>query len=468
MAGMPDRCAVLWFRRDLRLADHPALLAATERAQSVLALYVLDDRLIGRAGVPRLAFNYRCLRALDHQLGGRLLVVRGDPADVVPAVARACGAGTVHVSADTAPYGRRRDAAVATALAEAGAELVATGSPYAVTPGRVRKPDGTPYRVFTPFSKAWLRHGWRGPAATGVSLARWVDPGDVDVRPAAIPADPDLSEVALPEAGEEAALAAWRRFRDDGLADYDARRDRPDADGTSMLSPYLRWGCLHPRTLLTDLDTASGAGAASFRNELAWREFHADVLWHRPDTARRNYDERFDALWWRPGPDAEPLFDAWRQGRTGYPIVDAGMRQLVRHGWMHNRVRMVVASFLVKDLHLPWQWGARHFMRHLVDGDLASNQLNWQWVAGSGTDAAPYFRVFNPTTQGQKFDPDGGYVRAHVPELRGIAGKAVHQPWRLAAAERGDYPLPVVDHATERQEALRRYGEYVTGRAAPS
>ncbi|GAA5111903.1 deoxyribodipyrimidine photo-lyase [Haloechinothrix salitolerans] len=385
--------------------------------------------------------------------------MRGDPVDVVPALARACGAASVHISADTAPYGRERDAAVAKAL---GGDLVATGSPYAVTPGRVRKQDGTPYRVFTPFSRAWLQHGWRGPAATDVAITRWVDPANLDVERAAIPADPDLGGVELPDAGEEAALAAWRRFRADGLADYDERRDRPDVDGTSMLSPYLRWGCVHPRTLLADL--GSDPGATSFRNELAWREFHADVLWHRPDTARRNYDERFDALWWQPGPDAESLFDTWREGRTGYPIVDAGMRQLLHHGWMHNRVRMVVASFLVKDLHVPWQWGARHFMRHLVDGDLASNQLNWQWVAGSGTDAAPYFRIFNPTTQGQKFDPVGDYVRAHVPELRGIAGKAVHEPWRLSEAERGDYPLPIVDHAVERQEALRRYGEHVTRR----
>ncbi|WP_245573966.1 cryptochrome/photolyase family protein [Amycolatopsis nigrescens] len=449
--------AVLWFRRDLRLGDHAALLSAAERSGRVLALYVLDEALLSPAGAPRTAFLYGCLRALDEQLGGRLMVVRGDPAREVVKAAKAVDAKSVHVSADTAPYGRGRDEKVAKELEAAGIDWVATGSSYAVTPGRVRKVDGEPYRVFTPFYRAWLRHGSRSPADTGPSIVDWIEPP----RTLSIPDSPELGRTSLPEPGERAARELWQEFRAEGLDSYDEQRDRPDLAGTTRISPYLRWGCVHPRTLLADLAGDRGAGAGALRSELAWREFHADVLWHRPETARWNYDERFDRMRHETGAAARSAFGRWCEGRTGYPIVDAGMRQLLAEGWMHNRVRMVVASFLVKDLHLPWRWGARHFMRLLVDGDLASNQLNWQWVAGSGTDAAPYFRVFNPTTQGEKFDPNGDYVREYVPELRAVRGKAVHQPWKLF--DQGDYPPPIVEHAHERQVALSHYGE-ITGK----
>ncbi|WP_020664525.1 cryptochrome/photolyase family protein [Amycolatopsis benzoatilytica] len=442
---------VLWFRRDLRLRDHAALLAAAQHSKHVLALYVLDDRLLKPAGSPRVAFLLNSLRELDMALSGRLLVRSGDPVREVVAAARSIGAAAVHVSADTGPYGRKRDAAVAEELAEHGIQWVPTGSPYAITPGRVTKPDDTPYRVFTPFFRAWNRHGWRRPADTDASLVDWVKPKDSLPLPDSPPVD-----FALPPAGEEAALAVWRSYLANGLEDYAAERDRPDHDGTTRLSPYLRWGAIHPRTILADLDDSEGA--TTLRSELCWREFHADVLWHRPETARQNYDRRFDGMRYDTGAAARSLFDRWCEGRTGYPVVDAGMRQLLAEGWMHNRVRMIVASFLVKDLHLPWQWGARHFMRHLVDGDLASNQLNWQWVAGCGTDAAPYFRIFNPTTQGQKFDPAGDYVRRYVPELRAVAGKAVH----VLKERPAEYPEPLVDHAEERQVALQRYGT-ITG-----
>ncbi|AXB45438.1 cryptochrome/photolyase family protein [Amycolatopsis albispora] len=443
--------AILWFRRDLRLGDHAALLTAAKSASRVLALYVLDDALLKPSGAPRTAFLSGCLRALDEQLSGRLLVVHGDPVRAVPEVAEAIGAGSVHVHADTAPYGRRRDQEVAAELGRRGVDWVETGSSYAITPGRVTKPDGEPYRVFTPFFRAWLRHGWPSPADTSASTVDWIDPDGLSGVD--IPDAPDLGSMTLPEPGERAALAAWDHFRDEALPDYDNRRDRPDLDASSRLSPYLRWGCVHPRTLLAEL----GDEDEAFRAELAWREFHADVLWHRPETARRNYNTKFDAMKLETGPAARSAFEAWCQGRTGYPVVDAGMRQLLAEGWMHNRVRMIVASFLVKDLHLPWWWGARHFMRHLVDGDLASNQLNWQWVAGSGTDAAPYFRIFNPTTQGEKFDPQGDYVRRYVPELAGLSGKTVHQPWKAGPPD--GYPAPVVEHAHERRVALERYGE---------
>ncbi|MCZ4556198.1 deoxyribodipyrimidine photo-lyase [Rhodococcus maanshanensis] len=440
--------AIVWFRRDLRTGDLPTLSAVA--GDEVLGLFVLDEALLRPSGAPRRDFLYACLAALDEELGGRLCVVRGDPRVVVPQVARDIGAGAVHVSADFGPYGRARDDAVAREV-----DLVRTGSPYAVAPGRVTKADGAPYRVFTPYFGRWLDHGWRAPADTSARTASWLDPG-LSIR---VPI-PRTGPASRERAGERAALARWAEFLDDDLAGYETGRDRPDLDCTSRMSVYLKYGCIHPRTMLADLAGRSGTGPVAFRRQLAWRDFYADVLHHRPDTARRDYDPRFGALRYDSGPDAESAWSAWCEGRTGYPIVDAGMRQLLAEGWMHNRVRMIVASFLVKDLHLPWWRGARYFMRHLVDGDLASNQHGWQWTAGSGTDAAPYFRVFNPISQGQKFDPDGDYVRRWVPELRGIAGARVHT---LADGRPHGYPDPIVDHGIERREALARYGELKRG-----
>jgi deoxyribodipyrimidine photo-lyase len=447
--------AVVWFRRDLRVHDQPMFLAAADAADGALGLFVLDPALLRPAGAARRTYLFRSLRALDAALGGRLLVVEGDPAEAVPRVAAAAGAATVHVAADFGPYGTRRDAAVGEALAGDGRELVRTGSPYAVAPGRVRKADGEPFRVFTPFHRAWTEHGWRTPADTGAPTLRWLDPPG-DVRAAAIPGDEDV-DAALPDAGEDAATARWHEFLDGPVSRYGTARNRPDRPGTSRMSVHLKYGEIHPRTILADLARRRSDSAETYRTEIAWREFYADVLFHRPDSARRNYDRAFDDLPLASGTRAQELFDAWCAGRTGYPIVDAGMRQLRAEAWMHNRVRMIVASFLVKDLHLPWWWGARHFMRLLVDGDLASNQHGWQWTAGSGTDPAPFFRVFNPVVQGEKFDPDGEYVRRYVPELRDVAGKAVHQPWTLPEGVPPGYPEPVVDHRAERAEALARY-----------
>lgn len=449
--------SLVWFRRDLRVHDLPTLLAAADDGDTAVALFVLDDALLRPSGAPRRRFLIHCLRSLDESLGGRLLVARGDPTDVVPAVAAEFAASAVHVSADFGPYGTRRDEAVERALDRV--PLIRTGSPYVVAPGRILKSDGTPYKVFTPFRRAWLEHGWRGPAATGPDTVTWVDPSGAKAR---VPL-PDVghdTEPSLPPAGESAALDRWREFRDHDLTGYAGDRDRPDLDTTSRLSPYLKFGCIHPRTLLHDLAGRSDDNAATLRGELAWRDFYADVLHHRPDTARGNYSPRFDALTHDAGKDADRVFEAWTQGRTGFPIVDAGMRQLRAEGWMHNRVRMIVASFLTKDLHLPWWRGARHFMACLVDGDLASNQHGWQWTAGSGTDAAPYFRVFNPTAQGEKFDPTGDYVRRWVPELRGVEGKRVH---RLPDGPPAGYPAPIVDHAHERKVALERYGQISGG-----
>jgi deoxyribodipyrimidine photo-lyase len=335
----------------------------------------------------------------------------------------------VHVSADFSPFGRRRDDAVRDALGDASLEEA--GSPYLVSPGRVVKTDGSPYKVFTPFYDAWRQHGWRPPADSSAESARWIDPADV---PGGVDIPDAGVELELP-AGETAARAQWTNFLESGLDNYADDRNRPDLDASSRMSAHLKFGAIHPRTMAADLDSSKGAQA--YLRELAFRDFYAAVLHEWPDSAWWNWNKSFDAI---QVDDDEELFEAWKAGRTGFPIVDAGMRQLAQTGFMHNRVRMIVASFLVKDLHLPWQWGARWFLEQLVDGDMASNQHGWQWAAGCGTDAAPYFRVFNPTTQGKKFDPDGAYVRRWVPEV-----------------DDDDYPEPIVDHAAERKEALRRY-----------
>ncbi|MHA6780111.1 cryptochrome/photolyase family protein [Pseudonocardia saturnea] len=454
MTTNASESAVIWFRRDLRVGDQPTFLAAADAAPRSLGLFVLDPALLDPSGAARRTFLFRALRSLDDSLGGRLLVVEGDPAEVVPRIAAAAGAGSVHVAADYGPYGTRRDEAVEKALADDGRELVRTGSPYAVAPGRVRKGDGDPYRVFTPFRRAWAEHGWRGPADTDASTVEWLDPDGFGA--VGVPDDQPV-DAELPEASEQAALRRWREFLDAGVGEYKGGRDRPDKPATSRMSVYLKYGLVHPRTLLADLASRRSESAETYRTEIAWREFYADILHQRPDSARKNFDRSFDALPTASGAAARHAFERWCEGRTGFPVVDAGMRQLREQAWMHNRVRMIVASFLVKDLHLPWWWGARHFMRYLVDGDLASNQHGWQWTAGSGTDASPYFRVFNPITQGEKFDPDGVYVRRFVPELRDVPGKAVHQPWKLPDGIPDGYPEPMVDHKAERLVALEGY-----------
>jgi deoxyribodipyrimidine photo-lyase len=447
--------SLLWLRRDLRRRDHPALLAAREAAGDgeLVVAFVIDPRLWDGGGAARRAWLAATLRATDEAFEGALTLVHGDPRRVVPELAARVGASSVHVSRETTPAGRRRDEVVTGRLREAGVEWVESGTPYAVGPGLVTNGTGEPYKVFTPFAKAWRAHGWPDPAPTPAHLPLRHARNDAHATAALAAALAAPGLPALPEAGEEAALRQWRSFRESALADYADDRNRPDLDGTSRLSPYLKLGVLHPRTLLADLAGERGKGAHTYANELAWREFYADVLWHQPRTAwhdlrpemsRMRYDEPDDAI------------EAWKEGRTGYPIVDAGMRQLLAQGWMHNRLRMVTGSFLTKDLHVWWPVGARHFLEHLVDGDIASNNHGWQWVAGTGTDASPYFRVFNPVTQGLRFDPDGDYVRRWVPELAHVPGAAVHEPWDVADGYAHGYPERIVDHAAERLEALSR------------
>ena len=449
--------SVLWLRRDLRRRDLPALGAAADAAGDgdVHVLFVIDPVLWDGCGAARRGWLAASIRAAAASYDGRLTVRVGDPVTKVAAFAADVGAGSVHVSAETTPYGVRRDERVRARLAERDLDWVPTGSPYAVGPGRVQTKDGTPYRVFTPFSRAWREHGWAEPAGAprAVSLG-----GDRSDEHATKRLDAAISDcpVDLPTAGEDAALRRWRAFRDERLAAYADGRDRPDRPGTSQLSPYLKVGAIHPRTMLADLAGARSRAAEVFTNEIGWREFYADVLHSDPPSAWRDLRPELGSMAY----DDEPaLVRAWQEGRTGFPIVDAGMRQLAETGWMHNRVRMITASFLCKDLHAWWPAGARHFLAHLIDGDIASNNHGWQWVAGTGTDASPYFRVFNPVTQGKKFDPQGDYVRRWVPELAHVAGAKAHEPWAVDDGYEHGYPTPIVDHGEERVEALRRYEE---------
>ena len=447
---MPTERSILWFRRDLRLEDHPALVFAGRDGREVVPVFVIDPALVTPSGAPRLAFMYRSLRALDESLGGALIVRHGRPADEIGRLVEETKSSEVVVTRDYAPYGRRRDAEVAASLGEAGVAFAGKGTPYAVAPGTVVKDDGTPYAVFTPFSRAWRGVGWPDPiGAADVSIQRVRG-----VKSDGIPDDPAI-DCDLPAAGEIAAHARWEAFLGDDLDHYDTRRNNPSKSGTSRVSPYLRWGNVHPRQLLADL--GDSRAHATFAKELAWRDFYADVLFRHPDSARQNLQRKMDPMELDTDEAAKARFEAWKTGRTGYPIVDAGIRQMLATGWMHNRVRMIVASFLVKDLHLPWQWGARHFMQHLVDGDLASNQHGWQWTAGTGTDAAPYFRVFNPASQSERFDPDGTYIHRWVPELIGVSGKELHAPTSSTSGLPPGAIPPMVDHAAERVEALRRY-----------
>jgi deoxyribodipyrimidine photo-lyase len=441
------KVAIIWFRRDLRINDHPALLAAVESAEQVIPLFILDKTQIKEAGAKLLAYMAQSLRSLDESLGNNLHIIEGDQVEVLNALIKKYDVQEVHISAEYERYGAERDARVEAA----GIKLVRTGSPYAVTPGRVLKPsDGTPYKVYTPFYRAWRTHGWRAPAKTPKSM-KFVQPTS-EYRN--FPEFPVPKGVEIIKAGEAAALSRFKEFTKKGLDTYDENRNFAAIDGTSKMSSYLKFGEIHPRTLLENLGESKAHD--TFRKEIAWREFYADVLYNNPMTDREYYAPRFaDMRYDKPGAQ----FKAWCEGKTGYPFVDAAMRQLIQEGWMHNRTRMVVASFLVKDLHLEWQLGERFFAEHLVDYDVASNAHGWQWTAGTGTDASPYYRVFNPIEQGKRFDENGDYIRKYVPELAHLSAAEIHEPWLYLDGYSKGYPERLVDHAIERLESLERLKE---------
>lgn len=447
---------VFWFRRDLRLQDNVALNNAINGAKEdgdskVLGLYAVDtDNFFALSGIRQWSL-YASLDALGASMNRQLTIQHGKVAISVLNAAKAANSKVVHATRAFDPAGVAEQNAVGLALKEAGIFLQLDDSYYAVAPGTVQKPDGSPYRVYTPFFNNWFNAGWSAPVALAEGF-EWFEPLKCHGKPQPSKASP--FEV---KAGEAFALRTWHRFKERALFNYDEQRNRADLSGTSHLSHALAFGEIHPRTLLAELSDSAGHNV--FRKEIAWREFYADVLWHNPQTITDYYEPRFKAMRYDTGKAAKAKLEAWQQGKTGFPMVDAGMRQLLATGWMHNRVRMIVASFLVKDLHLEWQQGAAWFEEHLSDFDPASNAHGWQWTAGCGTDASPYYRVFNPIMQGYKFDPDGEYVRKYIPELSHIEGKEVHEPWLLVDGLIKGYPAPILDHAAEREESLRRLEE---------
>jgi deoxyribodipyrimidine photo-lyase len=438
---------MVWFRRDLRLDDNPAWSEATRTGDDVAPVFVIDPDLWSRASAPRKAMLAANLRALDDSLaeqGGRLYVGRGRPDQVLSELVERWGVEQVHWNADYTPYARHRDALI-------GSTVPATRHHGQVVhpPGSIRTNDGGRYRVFTPFHRRW----------TDEPISTTPPPAPVSVR-----SDPGegvpLTDDARVRAGEAGALERLERF-DERVDAYPDERDRPDLDTTSRLSIDLKFGTIGPRTIIERLGTHT-PGREAFVRQLAWRDFYTDLLDAAPESVDRALRPDYRSIDWEDDPEG---LEAWKAGKTGYPIVDAGMRQLRAEGWMHNRVRMIVASFLVKDLLIDWRLGERHFRHLLLDADVASNVGNWQWAAGTGADAAPYFRIFNPVTQSKKFDPDGDYIRRWVPELIEVAAPHIHAPWDSPPVELassgvilGDtYPDPIVDHAFARERTLERY-----------
>ena len=434
---------VVWFRRDLRLADNPAWSAATAICDRVIAAFVVDPQLWDRCHARRRAVLAGNLRSLDGALaahGGRLWVGRGEPVGTLVELIRQTGARAVFANRDVSPYAARRDG-----VASAKLPMRWTDGCFVHAPGSVRSRTGTGYTVFTPYFRAWSERPpepWPGSGSAEVAA----DPGT------GVPA----ADAPPLETGE---VAAERRL--DAFAErvdrYAEERDRPDLDITSRLSVDLKWGTISPRRVVETL-AGESRGRAAFVRQVAWRDFWAQIMAARPETASEALRPEYRDVQWRHDPEG---FAAWQQGRTGYPLVDAGMRQLRAEGWIHNRVRMVVASFLVKDLLVDWRLGERHMRRLLLDGDVAQNVGNWQWTAGTGADAAPYFRIFNPTRQSQRFDPAGDYIRRWVPELADLGGREIHAPWTLGplelTARATGYPMPIVDHTKARNRTLAAF-----------
>ncbi|TXS44465.1 cryptochrome/photolyase family protein [Streptomyces sp. t39] len=439
--------AVVLFTSDLRLHDHPPLRAAQQAADEVVPLFVLDPA-IGAAGFDapnRRAFLADCLADLDAGLrerGGRLVVRSGPVVREVAAVVAACGAHEVHMAAGVSGFAHRREEALRAELDGRGVALHAHDTVItAVAPGSVTPAGSDHYAVFTPYFRRWSQERLRTAGAAPRTVR--VPAG---VRGERLPARSGVGGVSpgLPKGGETAGRHRFLTWKRSGLDAYEDRHDDLAGDDTSRLSPYLHFGALSPVELVERARAHGGPGAEAFVRQLCWRDFHHQVLAARPSAAAEDYRTRHDR--WRRTDEAREEIDAWREGRTGYPVVDAAMRQLRHEGWMHNRARLLVGSFLTKTLYVDWRVGASHFLDLLVDGDLVNNQLNWQWVAGTGTDTRPH-RVLNPVVQGRRFDPRGAYVRRWVPELRGVDDRFVHEPWLMSAGERAavDYPDPLVD-----------------------
>lgn len=451
-----------WFRNDLRLQDNTALNDLASQAEHWLPVFVLDRRLLGPA--PRTQFWLEGLAALARELERRgvpLLLREGRPEDVLPKLMHETGAGVLSFNYGATPFARRRDGHVRKSVEKAGMRVLAHRDDVIFGSGEVQKGQGGPYSVYTPYRNAWWKRFRKEPRRP-VRLRR-LPPPIPGFAPDELPTGPDPgpSPLKTPTPGAEAAKRRLTRFLETAAGRYHDQRDFPAIDGTSRLSPYLRCGAISVRECFDRAHEAAAAeprlqrGIGKWLDELIWREFYAAILEEHPRVLGENYRKEYDGMVWNDDPAG---FEAWCDGRTGYPIVDAGMRQLRATGWMHNRVRMIVASFLTKDLLIDWREGERFFYEHLVDGDPASNNGGWQWAASTGTDAQPYFRIFNPVTQGRRFDPNGEYVRRWIPELAKVPQSNVHAPWEQGTLFT-DYPPPILDHAERRAEALERFSD---------
>lgn len=467
---MAIKPVILWFRRDLRLQDNPALNHAAETGRPVVPVFILDDHAGRSIGGASRWWLDKSLAALDHALkarGAGLILRRGHGLSELQRLIDQTGADTVFMNRLFEPDAFEHDAEIAHALKADGVTCRGFNAALMCTPGAVLNGSGQPYKVFTPFLKTLLATAEAPPHTLGPRRIETVSGLDSDDLQdwALHPQAPDWSQGFDWTPGEDGAAAATSAFVADGLKTYARDRDFPNRPASSRLSPHLHWGEISPWRAIERARQAVGEGKASpaeaekFVAEIGWREFSAHLLHHFPYIVDRAFRPEYDAMPWRDDPAA---LEAWRRGRTGYPLVDAGMRQLWTTGWMHNRVRMVVASLLIKHLMIDWREGEAWFWDTLVDADLASNVQNWQWVAGSGADASPYFRIFNPIAQGQKFDPDGGYVRRWVPEIARLPDRWLHAPWtapaevlRDAGVRLGrDYPRPIVEHEQARARAL--------------
>jgi len=484
-----------WFRRDLRVTDNTALLAAARDAEGeVLPVFVLDDALLrGRDVAPaRVQFLLESLAALDaslRALGSRLVVLRGAPGDVLVRLARVAQADALYFNRDYTPRARARDRQVQRALEAAGVRVRSFKDLVIFEEDELLTANGQPYTVFTPFKKAWLHRLSVDPPQPQGKPARLAPVPPLNIAEIAIPTAEALGftiSQTLPQGGEPEAWRLLQHFKESGaMRAYAVQRDFPAIEGTSRLSPHLRFGTISPRQCYAEAvatlsyafpaprsfspasSDAKKEGADAWISELIWREFYIYILFHFPHADRANFNRAFDAMTWGSGnPELDATrFRAWREGQTGYPIVDAAMRQLNQTGWMHNRTRMIVASFLVKDLWLDWRLGESHFMQKLVDGDPAANNGGWQWAASTGTDAQPYFRIFNPTLQSERFDPEGAFIRRWVPELARVPNEYIHAPQRMPPSLQEavgcvigkDYPAPIVDHSAQKEEILRRF-----------
>ena len=463
--------SIWWIRRDLRLTDNIALTAAVKSGDHVLPVFILDPALLNSSyvGDKRVVFLLEGLSQLKADLesrGGRLIIREGQPLQELKILVEQSGAEGIYAEEDFSLYSKRRDNQIAADLPLHLLPGLTVHHPSAVV-----KVNGSPYKTYTPFQHAWKSLPFSHRDNLLPIPERISTPPDMESDPFPDPPTPTVKTIFSP--GESQAsqhLNAFVKGDEPPIYRYADQRDRIDTTGTSQLSPYLRFGMISPRQAVVSarlsMDTApdetARRGAETWLNELIWREFFIAILYHFPHVQRESFRADLRSIPWE---NDERDFMAWCKGQTGFPVVDAAMRQLAQTGWMHNRGRMIVASFLVKDLLIDWRWGERWFMEHLVDGDPASNNGGWQWSAGTGTDAAPYFRVFNPILQSKKFDPHGKFIRNWVPELQNVSGKFIHEPWKMSSEMQKktgcvlgvDYPAPIVDHAIARKQALEAY-----------